>query len=141
MFVDSSVLVAILKGEPEAAGFTAALAEAKGKLWVSSIVRFEVIASLAISRARSSGRIHADSEDFDVAAELLNDLLREIEAKDAHLSAAIGAAALDAARTFGKLSGHPARLNMGDCFSYACAKAYRAPLLYKGEDFAQTDLA
>lgn len=73
MFVDNSVLVAILKGEPEAAGFTAALAEAEGKLWASSIVRFEVVASLAISRARSNGRTHADGEDFDVAAELLSD--------------------------------------------------------------------
>ena len=37
--------------------------------------------------------------------------------------------------------GHPARLNMGDCFAYACAKRLDAPLLYKGDDFARTDLA
>lgn len=36
---------------------------------------------------------------------------------------------------------HPAALNMGDCFAYACAQAHRARLLYKGEDFARTDLA
>ncbi len=39
------------------------------------------------------------------------------------------------------LESHPAALNMGDCFAYACAKALAVPLLYKGDDFAQTDLA
>ena len=42
--------------------------------------------------------------------------------------------------TFGK-GRHPARLNLGDCLSYACAKAYRSPLLFKGDDFSQTDMA
>ena len=42
---------------------------------------------------------------------------------------------------YGKGSGHPARLNLGDCFSYAMAKRAGVPLLYKGDDFAQTDLA
>jgi len=44
-------------------------------------------------------------------------------------------------RTYGKLVGHPADLNMGDCFAYACAKVYGAQLLYKGRDFSETDLA
>jgi ribonuclease VapC len=47
--------------------------------------------------------------------------------------------ALGAFERFGR-SRHPADLNFGDCFAYACARAYRAPLLYKGNDFAQTDL-
>ncbi|MDH2329204.1 PIN domain-containing protein [Cereibacter sp. SYSU M97828] len=141
MFVDSSALVAIIKGEPEAEGFTACLGNVKGQIWVSSVVRFEVIASLAISRARNAGRDHASDEDFATATGLLDDLLREIGAKDVHLSAAMGAAALDAAKTYGKLVGHPSKLNMGDCFSYAAAKTYRVGLLYKGDDFAKTDLA
>lgn len=40
----------------------------------------------------------------------------------------------------GKRAGHKAKLNFGDCFAYAAAKAYRLPLVYKGDDFAQTDL-
>lgn len=48
--------------------------------------------------------------------------------------------ALDAFQRYGK-SRHPARLNMGDCFAYACAKANGAMMLYKGNDFSQTDLA
>ena len=53
----------------------------------------------------------------------------------------LGGGALEAARTYGKAVGHEADLNFGDCFAYACAKGYRAALLYKGDDFAKTDLA
>ncbi len=49
--------------------------------------------------------------------------------------------AVDAHRRYGKGTRHPASLNMGDCFAYACAKANNATLLYKGDDFAKTDLA
>lgn len=43
-------------------------------------------------------------------------------------------------RRYGKGSGHPAKLNFGDCFAYALAASLDAPLLFKGEDFAQTDV-
>jgi len=43
-------------------------------------------------------------------------------------------------RPLWRVVGHPANLNLGDCFVYACAKAYRVPLLFKGEDFSQTDI-
>lgn len=49
-------------------------------------------------------------------------------------------AVMDAYLGFGKGTGHPARLNFGDCFSYAMAKRLDAPLLFKGNDFARTDL-
>ncbi len=49
--------------------------------------------------------------------------------------------AADAFRRFGRGRGHPARLNFGDCLAYAVAKRAVAPLLYKGDDFGQTDLA
>ena len=52
-----------------------------------------------------------------------------------------GDLALEAHLRFGKGSGHPARLNMGDCFAYAMAKQHGVPLLYKGDGFAQTDVA
>lgn len=48
--------------------------------------------------------------------------------------------AIDAYRRFGKGSGHPAQLNFGDCFSYALAKERNLPLLFKGADFAKTDV-
>ena len=48
--------------------------------------------------------------------------------------------AVQAYARFGKASRHPARLNFGDCFAYALAKSLDAPLLYKGDDFARTDI-
>lgn len=57
-----------------------------------------------------------------------------IEAVDADL-------AIDAFQQYGKGRGHPARLNLADCLAYACAKRLGVKLLYKGEDFARTDLA
>ena len=44
------------------------------------------------------------------------------------ISGDVGAKALDAAQRFGKIVNHPAKLNMGDCLAYACAKAYRVPI-------------
>jgi len=52
-----------------------------------------------------------------------------------------GRIAADANRRFGRGSGHPARVNFGDCFSYALAKATGEPLLFKGDDFGHTDVA
>ena len=48
--------------------------------------------------------------------------------------------AREAYRDFGRGSGHPARLNFGDCFAYALARALNEPLLFKGEDFTHTDI-
>ena len=141
IFVDASVLVAILKGEPDAAALAARLGEHLDEVWVSPLVRFEATASLAVSRAKGMGREQAGLEDFQVAASLLDELLREVGAQDLALSPMIGAAALEAAATYGKLVGHVARLNMGDCFAYACAKSLGTALLYKGNDFTWTDLA
>ena len=53
----------------------------------------------------------------------------------------IGQGAIAALAIYGKQVGHPAQLNMGDALSYACAKAEEVPLLYKGQDFSETDLA
>ena len=141
IFADASALVAVLKGEPEAEEFAARLAQHAGEVRVSAVVRFECTASLAAGRARAAGRDAAGPEDFAIAGRLVGELLREVGAQDVAVTDAIAQGALEAAATFGKLVGHPARLNMGDCFAYACAKNLGAPLLYKGHDFAQTDLA
>jgi len=53
---------------------------------------------------------------------------------------AIAKRAVAAFAAYGKGRGHPARLNLADCLSYACARADRVPLLFKGEDFARTDI-
>lgn len=141
MFVDASALVAVLKNEPEAQGLMKAMEAARGKLRVSPMVRME--ATLALVRTRRDARNAgpATAEDFQIAGDLVSDLIDAIQAQEVMISSAMGQAALEALATYGKLAGHPAQLNMGDAFSYACAKAYHAPLLYKGDDFAKTDLA
>lgn len=141
MFVDASAIVAILKGEPEAPAFLAALQAAEGKVYCSPIARYEAVISLAASIARETPEGRITPELKDQVDALVDELLQKAGAREIHITESIGKAARDAAAIYGKLTGHPAKLNMGDCFAYACAKAYRVPLLYKGDDFAQTDLA
>lgn len=140
MFIDASAIVAILKREPEATALIAALKLAD-KTFVSQLVRFEATVSLAVQASRKRGHLHLQDEDFTAATEAVEALIKEIGAKDVLISDRQGRLAREAAMSFGKVAGHPAQLNMGDCFSYAAAKDYRVPLLYKGEDFSKTDLA
>lgn len=101
----------------------------RDRLW-SAMTGWEVIAALknnyrfTIESARVEAERVASALDF-----------RMVEIGHRELSIA-----LDAYRAFGK-GQHRARLNFGDCFAYACAKANGAKLLYKGDDFAHTDLA
>ena len=77
---------------------------------------------------------------FDAAETVVKEFVDMLGAEDISITPAIGQKALVAARTYGKHVGHEADLNFGDCFSYACAIAYDARLIYKGNDFAKTDL-
>jgi len=79
--------------------------------------------------------------DFSLrAAEAqFNRFLEEAAISEIEVTSAIGAAAVACYASFGK-GRHPARLNFADCFSYACAKAHDAFLVFKGDDFAQTDI-
>ena len=141
MFIDASALVAVLKNEPEAQGLMKAMEAARGRLRISPMVRME--ATLALVRTRRDARNAgpATAEDFRIAGDLVDDLLEAIQAQEVAISPEIGRAAIEALAVYSKLAGHPAQLNMGDALSYACAKAHHAPLLYKGDDFAKTDLA
>ena len=124
---DTSAIVAIAFAEPEREAFVAALERAERTL-VSSVT---VVETRMVVHARRGQR----------AVVLVDDLLRlpcfEIVPP--------GAAEMDAAYAafvaFGKGNGHPAALNFGDVFSYALAKTRGLPLLYKGRDFAETDIA
>ncbi len=124
---DTSAIVAIAFAEPEREAFVAALERAERTL-VSSVTAVE---ARMVVHARRGQR----------AVVLVDDLLRlpffEIVPP--------GATEMDAAYAafvaFGKGNGHPAALNFGDVFSYALAKTRGLPLLYKGRDFAETDIA
>jgi ribonuclease VapC len=137
MFVDASAIVASLLGEPGAVELEKRLAAANGPLVVSPLVRFE--ATVALARALSAPGTDRARRVAE-ARVLVDDFLREIAASEIAIDPPIGAAAIDAAARYGKAVGHAADLNFGDCFAYACAATRGLALLYKGEDFARTDL-
>ena len=129
VLVDASAIVAIMQGEPEADEFADLLEGHNDRLY-SAIGGWE--AAQAIARLRKvSLRLAADA----VASFAHESGLRIIPIGDHEGQEAIGAH-----DRYGK-GRHPARLNTGDCFAYACAKTNGAELLYKGDDFALTDLA
>jgi ribonuclease VapC len=126
VIVDSSAVIAILADEPEATAFTKALDSARTVTMAApTLVELYVVADRARDpRARSA----------------LDRLLRTIDPQIEPFTAEHAAIAREAHRNFGRGSGHPARLNLGDCFAYALAKATGEPLLFKGDDFGHTDI-
>ncbi len=128
MFVDASAWTAILLNEPERAALKVKLSEAAIVL-TSAISTWEAVRAVA----RETKRPFADAVD------IVSGLQESYEARIALIGEAEQALALEAHARFGK-GVHPAKLNMGDCFAYACAKVHGVPLLYKGGDFSLTDI-
>ena len=126
MIVDTSAVIAILRDEPDAAAFARAI-EAAGERRISAANFLE--AAVVIDGSRDP-----------VASRRLDDLIREAQLLIEPVTEAQARIARDAYRDFGRGSGHPARLNFGDCFAYALAKISGMPLLAKGNDFARTDI-
>jgi ribonuclease VapC len=126
VILDSSALVAILRDEPEAATLAMAI-EASTERRISAVNYVE--AAIVID----CGRDPAASRRFD-------DLLREAKIVVEPVTVEQARIAREAYRDYGKGSGHPARLNFGDCFAYALAKDAGEPLLFKGDDFRHTDV-
>jgi ribonuclease VapC len=126
VILDTSALIAILRAEPEALAFAQAIAAAKIRR-VSAASYVETAAVI-------------DSAGDAVASRRLDELLEEAGVVIEPVTAEQARLARAAYRDFGKGRGHRAKLNMGDCFSYALAKAFREPLLYKGDDFTHTDV-
>lgn len=123
--VDTSAIIAVLKREPDAERFETALMGAEVCV-LSAVSLFE--ASLVVI-----GRAPPD------AARALDALLQKYGIEIVPFGAELAAIARDAFVRFGK-GRHPAGLNMGDCAAYALAKAHDLPLLFKGDDFSQTDV-
>ena len=130
MFVDASALVAFLLQEPEGPELAERL-QAAGGGYTSPLAMFETITAVMARRRIPLGE----------AEERLAVLLAETSVILVDITPEIGRLALAAFERYGKGRGHPAQLNMGDCFAYACAQSLAVPLLYKGDDFARTDLA
>ena len=128
MFIDASAIVAIIVKEPEAAALAERLGSAR-RIYVSALAMYEAV--LAVARTL---RI-----TIEAAGSLIDDFLAETEAEIVPIGSEIGRGAIAAFERFGR-GRHPAQLNMGDCFAYACARALKVPLLFKGDDFSQTDI-
>lgn len=129
MFIDTSVFVAILAREPDAGEFATKIAAAR-KRYTSGLVRLETVMRL--------------STLLDVEPELANAafdrFLDDADISVVPITDSIAQKAAEAFARFGKGRGHPARLNLADCLSYAAARAYRVFLLYKGKNFTHTDV-
>jgi ribonuclease VapC len=125
MIVDSSAVVAMLRDEPEAPAIARALAEApQAQMTAANWLEAAIVAE---GRNAPSG-----TERFDAA-------LAETGIEVVPVTAALARRARDAWRRYGK-GRHPAGLNFGDCFAYALATERDEPLLFKGADFAHTDV-
>ena len=127
--VDTSALVAIYLGEPDAEALAARIAGDEDP--VMSVASFLECTMVLRAKKRIAGA-EADAwlEAFVGAAPIR---LVEVDLDQAQL-------AREAHRRYGKGMGPSAQLNFGDCFAYALARSLDAPLLFKGNDFSQTDI-
>lgn len=128
MFVDASAICAIVLGEPDAPALILTLEQGPSRI-TSPVAMFEVVNALAREIDRDVEAMTALAYRFLADADIRLVDIGEAESREA----------LAALRRFGK-GRHPARLNMGDCFAYACARTHGVPLLYKGDDFPKTDI-
>jgi ribonuclease VapC len=123
--VDTSVLVAILREEADAAD------------WIDLFDRTSKSLMSVVSYVETSMVIYGRASDMDPNE--VTDLIEALQIEIMPVSLEQGEAAVAAFLRYGK-GRHRAGLNLADCFSYALAKIRRAPLLYKGNDFAMTDM-
>ena len=128
MFVDASAMTAMLSGEDDAADLLARLGKARVRI-TSALAIWETV--MAVRRIL----------DLEVAQaqEAVEEFLRIVEIEVVSVPPEARQHAIDAYNRYGK-SRHPAALNFGDCFAYASARLAGVPLLFKGEDFPQTDI-
>ncbi len=125
--VDTSAVVAVLWSESEAIVFWQLLRD-------TASARMSVGTYLEARLVLEGGRRRGMEGVLDELVATLDITLEPVTIEQGRIAA-------DAHRRYGRGSGHPARLNFGDCFSYALAKATGEPLLFKGDDFGHTDVA
>ena len=129
MYVDASALVAIIVGEPEAQAMGLAIRDSRTGRVTSPMAIYE--ATLGVARVLSC--------PVSRARQLVVGLLAAATISVTAIEDRHAGTALEAHARFGK-GRHPAQLNMGDCFAYAVAAEAALPILFKGDDFTQTDL-
>ncbi|AQR62363.1 hypothetical protein BZG35_12450 [Brevundimonas sp. LM2] len=129
MIVDTSAIVAIIRNEPEKDLFSGRLVGARSAGEATRISAATLVELTTVVDRYKEAR----------ASRLLDALLAELRLEVVPVDGALAVVARAANLKFGK-GFHPARLNLGDCFAYALAKQTGERLLFKGSDFAQTDI-
>ena len=127
--VDASAIVAVLTREPGADLLLSTL-ETAGPAETTPVAFYEAVLGVSRKRQWSVAEAETHVRDFLEAAGVP---IQPIQPETAQV-------ALEAFARYGKGRGHPARLNLGDCFAYAQAKLSGAALLFKGDDFSKTDI-
>lgn len=130
MFVDASAIVAILALEPGHEEIAGKL-HAAPRAITSPLAVYEAVTAIAREKRM----------DVTAVLNIVERFLERSAIELVRLDRESARLALEAFARYGKGRGHPARLNLGDCFAYAAAKQHGVALLYKGDDFARTDLA
>ncbi len=126
MILDTSALITLIEGEPEA------------DMFLELIARSSQVSISAATYVEAS--IVIDSRNNPVLSRSLDTLLDDLAVTIEPVTADQARVARQAYRDFGKGRQHPAQLNFGDCFSYALASTAGQPLLFKGQDFSHTDV-
>lgn len=126
MIIDASALLAILLAEEDSADFVTAIQSARARRmsaanWLEAAIRI-------------------DARRSPIASDAFDDFIAKSKIVIAPVTEEHARLARRAYRAYGKGSGHPARLNFGDCFAYGLAKATGEKLLFKGDDFRHTDI-
>jgi ribonuclease VapC len=126
VIIDTSALIAIMKGEAESESFVRSIHKAPARRL--SAANF-LEASILVDSARDA-----------IARRRFDDLLVKLGIVIEPVTESQARIAREAYRDFGKGGGHKAKLNFGDCFAYALARETGEPLLFKGNDFSRTDI-
>jgi len=128
MYVDPSAILAILLEEGDASDLRQRLAASPNP--VMSVVG-KVEAALSLGQKL---------QDYEASREIIAQFCDDAAISVLPVQPSIYDEVLKAYRRFGQGTGHPAKLNFGDCFSYAFARMSDQPILFKGDDFSRTDL-
>jgi len=132
MIVDTSVAMAILRGEREGRSFAEIMELGAGGVGHETL-KMSVASYVEAGVAMDAARNPVVSRQLDELIRIAGIELRAVTVEQARL-------AREAYRDFGRGSGHAAKLNLGDCYAYALAKELGEPLLFQGAGLAETDV-
>jgi ribonuclease VapC len=137
MFFDASAIIAMIIREPKAHELLLVLEKESGRRYCSPMAKYEAVVGLARAKGKT---VKNHKEKIKLAEAVVTKFFVKLEIELLSTTPEQAEIAIGAFSKFGRGSGHPAKLNMGDCFAYAMAKSLKVPLLFVGNDFIHTDI-